>query len=84
MLSNDPPSLEQADMGIALSRGSDIAIEVADMMLLDSLSTVVEAVLYGRVVFDNLKKTITYLLPAGFFSDFWPVMTNVIFGLRKF
>lgn len=46
-------------MGIALSPGSDIATEVADVVLLDSLSTVAEAVLYGRVVFDNVKKTIT-------------------------
>lgn len=59
MLSNDAPSPEQADMGIALSPGSDIATEVADVVLLDSLSTVAEAVLYGRVVFDNVKKTIT-------------------------
>jgi sodium/potassium-transporting ATPase subunit alpha len=34
-------------------------------------------------VFDNLKKTIAYLLPAGSFSEFWPVMTNVIFGLPQ-
>jgi sodium/potassium-transporting ATPase subunit alpha len=80
---NDAPSLKAADIGIALGNGSDIAIEAADMVLLDSFSAIVEAVQYGRVVFDNLKKTIAYLLPAGSFSEFWPVMTNVMFGLPQ-
>jgi sodium/potassium-transporting ATPase subunit alpha len=80
---NDAPSLKAADIGIALGSGSDIAIEAADMVLLESFSAVVEAVQYGRVVFDNLKKTIAYLLPAGSFSEFWPVFTNVILGLPQ-
>ncbi len=78
---NDAPSLKAADIGIALGSGSDIAIEAADLILLESFSAIVDAVEYGRTVFDNLKKTITYLLPAGSFAEFWPVMTNVLFGL---
>lgn len=80
---NDAPSLKAADIGIALGSGSDIAIEAADMVLLKSFGAIVEAVKYGRVVFDNLKKTIIYLLPAGTFSEFWPIFTNVIFGLPQ-
>ncbi|KAJ4302007.1 hypothetical protein N0V88_002138 [Collariella sp. IMI 366227] len=55
----------------------------ADMVLLESFSSIVEAVRFGRVLFDNLKKTIAYLLPAGSFSEFWPVMTNVAFGMPQ-
>ena len=80
---NDAPSLKAADIGIAIGSGSDIAIEAADMVLLESFSAVVDAVQYGRVVFDNLRKIVAYLLPAGSFSEFWPVMTNVLFGLPQ-
>lgn len=80
---NDAPSLRAADIGIAIGSGSDIAIEAADMVLLDSFSSVVEALRYGRMMYDNLKKTVAYLLPAGSFSEFWPVMTNVCFGIPQ-
>lgn len=83
---NDAPSLKAADVGIAMGgngAASDIAVEAADMVLLDSFESVVAAVQYGRVVFDNLKKVICYLLPAGCFAEFWPVMTNVLFGLPQ-
>ncbi|KAL2135335.1 hypothetical protein VTI74DRAFT_8988 [Chaetomium olivicolor] len=80
---NDAPALRAADIGIAIGGGSDIAVEAADMVLLESFSSIVEAVRFGRVLFDNLKKTIAYLLPAGSFSEFWPVMTNVAFGIPQ-
>ncbi|KJR83256.1 sodium/potassium-transporting ATPase subunit alpha [Sporothrix schenckii 1099-18] len=82
---NDAPALKAADVGIALAGGSDIAVEAADMVLLggSTFASVVEAVRYGRLVFDNMKKIIAYLLPAGSWSEFWPVFTNVILGLPQ-
>ncbi|KAF2100282.1 hypothetical protein NA57DRAFT_54374 [Rhizodiscina lignyota] len=58
---NDASSLKQADIPISPAPGSDIAIEPANMVLLGTFSAILEAVLYGRVVFDNLEKTIAYL-----------------------
>jgi sodium/potassium-transporting ATPase subunit alpha len=80
---NDAPSLKEADIGIAPGSASDIALAASDMVLLASFSSIIPAVAYGRSVFINLKKTIAYLLPAGSYSEFWPVMTSVIFGLPQ-
>jgi sodium/potassium-transporting ATPase subunit alpha len=80
---NDAPALKAADVGIAMGDGSDIAMEAADLVLLDSFSSIVVALKYGRLVFDNLKKTILYLLPAGTYSELWPVLLNIFAGLPQ-
>jgi sodium/potassium-transporting ATPase subunit alpha len=43
----------------------------------------INAVERGRLVYDNLKKTILYLLPAGSFSELMPIMVNVLLGLPQ-
>ncbi|TBU35112.1 sodium-potassium ATPase [Dichomitus squalens] len=80
---NDAPSLKAADCGIAMGEGSDVAREAADMVLLDDFSAIIIALEYGRLVFDNLKKTVLYLLPAGSFSELMPILLNILIGVPQ-
>lgn len=78
---NDAPALKKADIGVAVGSGTDVAKEVADLVLLDNnFGTIVEAVRRGRMTFNNIRKVILYLLTDSF-SEMVIVAGSVILGL---
>lgn len=79
---NDSPALKKADIGIAMNiSGSQVSKDSADMILLDdNFASIVNGIEDGRLIFDNLKKSVAYTVTHNV-AELTPVLVSFIIGI---
>jgi len=79
---NDAPALKQANIGVAVGSGTEVAKEAADFVLLDdSLTHIVNAIEEGRGIYDNIQKSIMLLL-SGNLGEVLIIFLAALFGMN--
>jgi P-type Ca2+ transporter type 2C len=79
---NDAPAIKNSDVGVAMSiKGTDITRDASDMVLTDdNFSSIVNSIEEGRIIYDNIKKFIRYLLSANM-AEIGVILVAMLAGL---